>query len=102
LHIDDAMAFLVDYIRHPRRSDGYPSFGYEIYLPNVIAAFILEVEHSSEHLSVIYGGLRSREISPYFYEAAWDLSRRGILRPSVKRLGGESAGAKARATALPQ
>lgn len=92
MHIDDATAFLVDYIRQPRGSGGYPSFGYEVYLPNVVAAYLVEIERSTEHHSTIHNGLRSRELSPYFYEAAWDLSRRGILRPSVKQFGGQTAG----------
>jgi hypothetical protein len=92
MEIDDAMAFLVDYIRRPRPSDGYPSFGYEVYLPNVVTAYLVEIEHSTEHLSMIYNGLRSKQLSPYFYEAAWDLSRRGVLRPSVKQFGAQSVG----------
>jgi hypothetical protein len=92
MHIDDAVAFLVDYMRLPRPSNGYPSFGYEIYLPNVVAAYIVEIEQSTEHLSTLYSGIRSRQLSPFFYEAAWDLSRRGVLRPGVKEFGGQSAG----------
>lgn len=90
--IDDAIAFLVDYMRRPRPGNGYPSFGYEIYLPNVVVAYIVEAERSAEHLSTIYSGARARQLSPSFYEAAWDLSRRGVLRPGVKEFGGQSAG----------
>jgi hypothetical protein len=92
LHIEDATAFLVDYICGPRPSNGYPTYGYEIYLPNVVASYVVEVERSADHLSTIYGGRRMRELSPVFYEAAWDLSRRGILRPGVKEIGAQSAG----------
>jgi hypothetical protein len=40
MHVDDAIAFIVDCLRHPRPSDGYPSFGYAVYLPNVIAVYL--------------------------------------------------------------
>src|SRR6185369_14325070 len=51
LHIEDATAFLVDYICGPRPSNGYPTYGYEIYLPNVVASCVVEVERSADHLS---------------------------------------------------
>jgi hypothetical protein len=46
LHIDDATAFLGDFLRRPRPSSGYSSYGYEIYLPNVVVAYLTEVEAS--------------------------------------------------------
>jgi hypothetical protein len=91
LHIDDATAFLVDFLRRPR-SGGYSSYGYEIYLPNVVSAYVSEVEKLPEHLSGVRDGARPRELSPYFYDAAWNLCRRGILRSSVKAFGGQSVG----------
>jgi hypothetical protein len=89
---DDAIAFLADYIRQPRPASGYSSFGYDVYLPNVVLAYIVEIEGSAEHPSMIYNGLRSRQLSPLFYEVAWDLSRRGILRPSVRQFGHQAEG----------
>ena len=89
---DDAMAFLVDYLQAPRPSNGYPSFGYDVYLPNVVVSFIVDIERSTEHLSLIYSGIRARELSAIFYGAAWELSRRGILRPSVRQFGGQAEG----------
>jgi hypothetical protein len=64
LHIDDATAFIVDFSRHPR-STAYGSYGYEIYLPNVISAYLTEVEKVHDHLSDTATGLeheRSRLI----------------------------------------
>lgn len=92
MHVDDAMAFLIDYIRQPRSSDGYPSFGYEIYLPNVIAAYLVEIEPSALHHSQLRNSPRAKELSSVFYEAAWDLCRHGVLRPGVKRMGEQSDG----------
>jgi hypothetical protein len=88
--VDDAANFLVDFILRPRAADGYPSFGYEIYLPNVIAAFLKEVEKSTEHESRLRDCTRARELSPYFYDAAWELCRRGVLRPSTKNSAGQA------------
>src|SRR6266851_1725423 len=47
---------------------------------------------STEHESYLRGGARVRELSPVFYEAAWNLCRRGVLRPGIKALGAQSAG----------
>jgi hypothetical protein len=90
--IDDAVAFLVDYLRTPRQSSGYPSYGYDVYLPNVVAAYIVEIEGSTEHHSAIYNGARSRQLSPFFYEAAWEFSRLGVLRPGVRQFDGHAVG----------
>jgi hypothetical protein len=76
MHIDDATAFIIDYIQSPRSADGYPSYGYEVYLPNVIAAHLTEVEPSTTHHFQLRNSPRARELSPAFYEAAWDLCRR--------------------------
>lgn len=90
MHTDDAIAFIVDSMLNPRSSDGYSSYGYDIYLPNVIAAYLVEVERSTEHHSVLRGGRRARELSAYFLDAAWSLCRQGILRPGVVMLGAQS------------
>jgi hypothetical protein len=92
LHIDDATTFLVDFLRRPHPSGGYSSYGYEIYLPNVVTAYLTEVEKTPEHLSGVRNGTRARDLSPHFYDAAWDLCRRGVLRPSVKLFGGQAVG----------
>jgi hypothetical protein len=90
--IDDAAAFLMDCILRPRPPRGYASYGYEIYLPNVIAAFLREIEGSSEIEVELRSSQRMRELSPYFYDAAWELCRRGILRPGIKVSGAQAAG----------
>jgi hypothetical protein len=87
MHIDDATAFIIDYLRRPRDTHGYASYGYEFYLPNMIVAYLLEVERSAELITNLYNGQRARDLSPIFYEAAWNLCRRGVLRPGIRRLG---------------
>ena len=84
MHVDDAAAFIVDCLQKPRSNDGYPSFGYDIWLPNVIVAYIREVEHSTEPLPNLRGGRRADELSAFFYDAVWGLCRRGIFRPGIK------------------
>jgi hypothetical protein len=84
MHVDDAAAFIVDCLQKPRSNDGYPSFGYNIWLPNVIVAYIREVEHSIEALPNLRGGRRVNQLSAFFYDAAWGLCRRGIFRPGIK------------------
>jgi hypothetical protein len=86
---EDALNAIVDCIRNPR-PDGYSKYGYEFYMPGAILTFIQEVEGSTEHPSHIYGGQRMRQLSPVFYDAAWSLCRRGILRPSIRRHGDQA------------
>jgi len=83
-------AFLVDCLRAPRQASGYSSYGYDVYLPNIVVDYIVEIEASTEHRSMILNGSRSRRLSPLFYEAAWELSRRGTLRPGVREFGGQA------------
>jgi hypothetical protein len=91
MHIDDTTAFIVDFLRNPRspHPDARPNFGYDIWLPNVIVAYLREVEHSTEHLNNLYR--RVDELSPFFYEAAWYLCRIGVFRPGIKDARGPGA-----------
>ena len=88
MHIDDAAAFIVDFIRNPRPDDGYASHGYDVWLPKVIVAYLRDVERSTEQIQNLYRGRRSLELSPFFYDAAWHLCRRGVLRPGIKDVSG--------------
>jgi hypothetical protein len=80
IHIDDAIRFMLDFARNPRK-DGYGTYGYEIYIPNVIRAYCKEVDKDTSHNPG--QGARGRELSTVFYDAGWELCRRGILRPGV-------------------
>jgi hypothetical protein len=90
MHVDDAVAFIIEFLRAPRRDDGYPTYGYEIYLPKVIVAYLIEIERSAEQISTLYNGRGAGELSPAFYEAAWELCRRGVLRPGIRTLGAQA------------
>lgn len=86
--VDDAIAYLLDYVRTPRPTGGYPNYGYEIYLTNVIAAYLREIEH--DHAQNNHDSARAREITPTFFDAGWELCRRGVLRPGLLRAGGQA------------
>jgi hypothetical protein len=38
-------------------------------------------------IAVAHSGRRAAELSPTFYEAAWELCRRGVMGPAISRLG---------------
>lgn len=86
---DDAISFLLDFARSPR-SDGYTSYGYEVYLPNVVHFFRREVLQSRDH-GFLADDQQGVALSPVFLDAAWELCRRGILRPGLRRIGGQSS-----------
>ena len=73
------------FARDPRDT-GYSRYGYEIYLPNVIRAFLSEKD-GAELRGYISDSSEGRAISPVFYEATWELCRRGIFRPGLKTIG---------------
>jgi hypothetical protein len=82
--IDEEMAFhiIVRYAREGYKTT-YGNYGYEIYLPNLIRDYLKSELKFDEH------GANSfiTSLSPSFYAAAWELCRRGILRPGVMQQG---------------
>ena len=86
--LDDAIRFLIDCARNPR-SDGYSSYGYEIYIPRVLHNFLSELQGVRSH-GPLGASQQAQAISPVFYEAAWELCRRGIFRPGVMKAGGQA------------
>jgi hypothetical protein len=82
--LDDALQFLVDYLRQPRGSGVGQTYGYEVYIPNVCRSFAQQVEGISVQ-NPLDLERRVPDLSSVFYEAAWELCRRGILRPGVRR-----------------
>ncbi len=73
---EDATTALVDWIKQDCPSQ-YPPYGYEVYIPNLITRLVSEGEDS-------------REISAVLFDAAWELCRRGIIRPGIKTIGAQS------------
>ena len=81
---EDATNLLVLWLRAPNHGD-WGSYGYDIYLPALIRAYLESqgVQHHDQEK-------RLREMIPPFYAAAWDLCRRGILRPGVHSYNAQS------------
>jgi hypothetical protein len=73
---EDALLFIVQALR--TNAAQCANYGYELYIPNVIHAWFRTQgrQVASEML----------EASPVFLNAAWELSRRGILRPGIRRM----------------
>jgi hypothetical protein len=74
----DATVLLVRWLRQPDHG-GWGSYGYGVYLPALVRANLANqgVHHSDQESKL-------REMMPMLYAAAWDLCRRGILRPGVR------------------
>jgi len=84
ISVEDAFNYIVKSIRNPI-SNEYSNYGYDIYLPNIMMSYAQiktgDCNYTDQYLP---------QLSPYFYSAAWDLCRRGILRPGVTKHGAQS------------
>src|SRR5258708_812846 len=85
VHLDDALSFVVEYIRSGQKDDDY--FGYEIYLSRIVEAYLKGTGNWTPAIQYAQDHPQNRELSTAFFEAAWELCRRGVLRPSVRFLG---------------
>lgn len=83
ISIEDAFNYIIQFIREGKTSS-YGSYGYGVYLPNVMRKYIAEKYNNGREEDYIK---ELAYISPNFYSAAWNLCRRGILRPGVQRYG---------------
>lgn len=85
MEIEDAEKYLIRWIREKPRSD-YANYGYDIYISNVIRWALAQQGNRDHHTveSLI------RTLSVPFYAAAWELCRRGIIRPGVRQYGQQS------------
>jgi len=84
MHLDDAIWFLIDIAKGRHRPADHPKYGYEIHLLDAVLIYWRDVEQVS-----IAGGFNSQEaekLAELFYDAAWELCRMGIFRPSVKHI----------------
>tara|TARA_R110002073_G_scaffold209940_4_gene370476 strand:+ start:783 stop:1562 length:780 start_codon:yes stop_codon:yes gene_type:complete len=81
---EDANNLLIGWLRAPNHG-GYSSYGYEVYLPNLLREHLRSqgIPQQDHEQSLI-------EMMPPFYAAAWDLCRRGILRPGIQTYRGQS------------
>jgi hypothetical protein len=75
---DDATALLIQWLREPNHGN-YGKYGYGIYLPALLRTYLEKqgVRRDQQEKQL-------PEMMPALYAAAWDLCRRGILRPGVR------------------
>ncbi len=74
----DATTLLVRWLRQPDHG-AYGSYGYGIYLPALVLVHLAKQGIQPGQQEVVL-----REMMPMLYAAAWDLCRRGILRPGIR------------------
>jgi hypothetical protein len=88
---EDAVALLVRWLRQP----DHGGYGYEIYLPALLRRYLETqgIPHFNQETQL-------HEMIPALYDAAWDLCRRGILRPGVRGWNSQATpdGASGKAT----
>ena len=80
----DATTLLVRLLRRPGHG-AYGAYGYGVYLPALIRTHLAQqnIQHyDQEH--------RMTEMMPMLYAAAWDLCRRGILRPGIRTFNAQA------------
>jgi len=77
--VEDAFNITARYLKED--PGGCSDAGYDVFLPQIIAKFLQSQEdwnHGGDNQP------RIKSASPPFYAGAWELCRRGILRPGVK------------------
>jgi hypothetical protein len=77
----DAATLLVRWLRQPDHG-AYGSYGYGVYVPAMVRTHLAKqgIPHHNQEAKL-------RDMMPMLYAAAWDLCRRGILRPGVRAYG---------------
>ncbi len=85
---EDSLNFIVRALRDTKVS--LRDYGYDVSLPHIFDLYLNTVcafqDRSSQQRAY-------KEIAPLFYAAAWELCRRGILRPGIRTYGVQEAGA---------
>jgi hypothetical protein len=82
--LEDATKLLIQLLRAPGRPWG-PLYGYEVYLPAILGSYL-----ESRGVPSTSVGYTLEQVSPVFYSAAWELCRKGILRPGIKFYGAQA------------
>ena len=81
----DAEALLVRLVKE-KNHGGYGSYGYDIFLPHLVMGY-LQNENTPVRNPT---DPAARELIEAFWPIAWDLCRRGILRPGVNAYGAQA------------
>ncbi len=84
---EEANAYLLKSLRES--PDAYGDYGYGVYLPKILRKYIAEkISCRPDEFNQINPHMQS--ISSHFYTSAWELCRRGVLRPGIMVHGGQS------------
>src|SRR4051794_20244052 len=89
MNIDDAVTILVRFMRS-RPAGSMHAYGYEIYVPEMIRDLVREQSKAQGMDLDAEVNRQKGTLAPSFAAAAWELCRRGILRPGVFGLGSQS------------
>jgi hypothetical protein len=86
---EDALLVIVAWLRQgaPRGPLGPSHYGYDVYLPTLISWHLREqrgVRDSNEEHRL------AQQLFPVFANAAWEMCRRGILRPGIREQGAQA------------
>lgn len=82
---EDPFKYLIWWMKNPKKSS-YSTYGYEFYLPIIMRDYVINEGKIQENLAE----QNMVSVSTSFYSAAWDLCRRGILRPGLKNYDAQS------------
>lgn len=88
LDVDDAINFILLFLKDPtvkRHAAQYGDPGYDVFLTNLIRAYLVHTVPPSQLQLEPMLHQRRQELE-VFLDAAWQLCRRGILRPGVRDL----------------
>lgn len=78
---EDALLLIVQWLREGSPSR-YSNYGYDVYIPNVIRWHLIRTNprlNDNEYERET----RLDDLYPVFVDAAWELCRRGVIRPGV-------------------
>ena len=86
---EDALLAIVNWLRQgsPRGPLGPSHYGYDLYLPTLISWYLrqqLKVRDQNEEYRL------AQQFFPVFADAAWEMCRRGILRPGIREQGAQA------------
>ncbi len=86
--LDEAIALTVEYLRAViERPPGHRGdYGYDMWVPAVATAWA----HKASGAEALKRESLARRASPVFFEAAWELCRRGLIRPGIRETGGQA------------
>jgi hypothetical protein len=74
----DATELLIQWLRNPNYGS-YGRYGYGVYLPALVQTYV-----QNQDITGVDVEQKMAEMMPMLYAAAWELCRRGILRPGIE------------------